>query len=233
MTRNKPVKDGILDGKMHSASDGASDGALDGALDDISDSRLAGRLKPACLSIPIGHTLMLDASNFSRSTRLRVSEGLIRVAFSSVHIEPMEAEPITLGFLQSGDQLPLELLRHSWLHLEAIKTTSLTDTSELSQGVEAISLNDWTASLLMIQHLNDSQQRLRALLHLLVDRLGQRCGSWYELPMRLKHERLAEMVNHTRVTVSRHMSRWRQAGLIDSEHHEHGHLRIAPELLDL
>jgi hypothetical protein len=229
MTRNKPVKDGILDGKMHSASDGV----LDGVLNDISDGRLAGRLKPACLSIPVGHTLMLDASNFSRSTRLRVSEGLIRVAFSSVHIEPMEAEPITLGFLQSGDQLPLELLRHSWLHLEAIKTTSLTDTSELSQGIEAISLNDWTASLLMIQHLNDSQQRLRALLQLLVDRLGQRCGSWYELPMRLKHERLAEMVNHTRVTVSRHMSRWRQAGLIDSDHHEHGHLRIAPELLDL
>jgi hypothetical protein len=228
MTRNKPVKDGILDGKMHSASDGV----LDGVLNDISDGRLAGRLKPACLSIPVGHTLMLDASNFSRSTRLRVSEGLIRVAFSSVHIEPMEAEPITLGFLQSGDQLPLELLRHSWLHLEAIKTTSLTDTSELSQGIEAISLNDWTASLLMIQHLSDSQQRLRALLQLLVDRLGQRCGIWYELPMRLKHERLAEMVNHTRVTVSRHMSRWRQAGLIDSDHHEHGHLRIAPALLD-
>jgi hypothetical protein len=228
MTRNKPVKDGILDGKIHSASDGV----LDGVLNDISDGRLAGRLKPACLSIPVGHTLMLDASNFSRSTRLRVSEGLIRVAFSSVHIEPMEAEPITLGFLQSGDQLPLELLRHSWLHLEAIKTTSLTDTSELSQGIEAISLNDWTASLLMIQHLSDSQQRLRALLQLLVDRLGQRCGIWYELPMRLKHERLAEMVNHTRVTVSRHMSRWRQAGLIDSDHHEHGHLRIAPALLD-
>lgn len=225
MTRNKPVRDGILDGTI--------DGASDSALDDISDSRLADILKPACLSIPVGHTLMLDASNFSRSTRLKVSEGLIRVAFSSVHIEPMEAEPITLGFLQSGDQLPLELLRHSWLHLEAIKTTSLTDTSELSQGVEAISLNDWTASLLMIQHLSDSQQRLRALLQLLVDRLGQRCGSWYELPMRLKHERLAEMVNHTRVTVSRHMSRWRQAGLIDSDHHEHGHLRIAPELLDL
>jgi hypothetical protein len=219
--RNKPVRDGILDG------------ALDGPFDGISNGGLAGGLKPACLSIPVGHTLLLDASNFSRSTRLRVSEGLIRVAFSSVHTEPMEAEPITLGFLQSGDQLPLELLRHSWLHLEAIKKTSLTDTSELSQAVEAISLNDWTASLLMIQHLSDSQQRLRALLQLLVDRLGQRCGSWYELPMRLKHERLAEMVNHTRVTVSRHMSRWRQAGLIDSEHHEHGHLRIAPALLDL
>jgi hypothetical protein len=219
--RNKPIRDGILDG------------ALDGPFDGISNGGLAGGLKPACLSIPVGHTLLLDASNFSRSTRLRVSEGLIRVAFSSVHIEPMEAEPITLGFLQSGDQLPLELLRHSWLHLEAIKKTSLTDTSELSQAVEAISLNDWTASLLMIQHLSDSQQRLRALLQLLVDRLGQRCGSWYELPMRLKHERLAEMVNHTRVTVSRHMSRWRQAGLIDSENHEHGHLRIAPALLDL
>jgi hypothetical protein len=213
MTRNKSVRDGILAGRL--------------------DSTLDSRLKPACLSISVGHTLLLDESNFSRSKRLKVSEGLIRVAFSSVHIEPMEAEPITLGFLQSGDQLPLELLRHSWLHLEAIKTTSLTDTSELSQGAEAISLNDWTASLLMIQHLSDSQQRLRALLQLLVDRLGQRCGSWYELPMRLKHERLAEMVNHTRVTVSRHMSRWRQAGLIDSEHHEHGHLRIAPELLDL
>jgi hypothetical protein len=206
---------------------------IDDALYNTSDSELADRSKPACLSIPVGHTLLLDASNFSRCTRLKVSEGLIRVALSSVHIEPMEAEPITLGFLQSGDQLPLELLRHSWLHLEAIKTTSLTDTSESSQGVEAISLNDWTASLLMIQHLSDSQQRLRALLQLLVDRLGQRCGSWYELPMRLKHERLAEMVNHTRVTVSRHMSRWRQAGLIDSEQHEHGHLRIAPELLDL
>jgi hypothetical protein len=220
MMRNKPVRYGTLD----SISDGALKGISDGASD--------GTLKPARLSIPVGHTLLLDASNFSRSKRLNVSEGLVRVAFSNVHNEPTEAEQITLGFLQSGDQLPLELLRHSWLHLEAIRATSLIDTGELIPTAETISLNDWTASLLMIQHLNDSQQRLRALLQLLVDCLGQRCGSWYELPMRLKHERLAEMVNHTRVTVSRHMSRWRQAGLIDIEHHEHGHLRIAPALLD-
>jgi CRP-like cAMP-binding protein len=70
------------------------------------------------------------------------------------------------------------------------------------------------------------------LLQLLVHRLGQRRGPWYHLPMRLKHESLAEMVNHSRVTVTRHMSRWRKCGWIDPGGPGCAELRLAPELVE-
>lgn len=184
------------------------------------------------LCIPKGHTLMLDGDHLRQANRLRVSRGLIRVAFSSKQPSGEATDPITLGFLKTGDPLSLELLRHAWLHLEALEPTTLFPSANPSEDPDTIGLSEWTASLLRIQHLSDSEQRLRALIQLLVMRLGNRCGGWYELPVRLKHERLAEMVNHTRVTVTRHMARWRQAGLIEAGPAGSPCLRFAPLLIE-
>jgi hypothetical protein len=73
------------------------------------------------LSIPKGHTLMLDGDHLRQLTRLQVGRGLIRVAFTTSQPNGEATAPITLGFLKTGDPLSLELLRHSWLHLEALE----------------------------------------------------------------------------------------------------------------
>jgi hypothetical protein len=184
------------------------------------------------LCIPKGHTLMLDGDHLRQLTSLQVGRGLIRVAFTTCQPNGEATDPITLGFLKTGDPLSLELLRHAWLHLEALEPTSLLRSGSPSEDADTVGLSEWTAALLRIQHLSDSEQRLRALIQLLVYRLGNRCGEWYELPVRLKHERLAELVNHTRVTVTRHMARWRQAGLIVEGPAGSTWLRFAPMLIE-
>lgn len=184
------------------------------------------------LCIPKGHTLMLDGDHLRQLTSLQVGRGLIRVAFTTCQPNGEATDPITLGFLKTGDPLSLELLRHAWLHLEALEPTSMLRSGSPSEDADTVGLSEWTAALLRIQHLSDSEQRLRALIQLLVYRLGNRCGEWYELPVRLKHERLAELVNHTRVTVTRHMARWRQAGLIVEGPAGSTWLRFAPMLIE-
>ena len=184
------------------------------------------------LCIPKGHTLMLDGDHLRQLTRLQVGRGLIRVAFTTSQPNGETTDPITLGFLKTGDPLSLELLRHAWLHLEALEPTSLLCRASPADDADSIGLSEWTAALLRIQHISNSEQRLRALIQLLVNRLGNRCGEWYELPVRLKHERLAELVNHSRVTVTRHMARWRQAGLIEAGPAGSLCLRFAPHLIE-
>ena len=192
----------------------------------------AGRAGSTAMEIAMGHTMLLDASALLSSRCLSVTRGLMRVAVSEGAGEALEAAPITLGFLQSGDQLPLDLLRRSRFHLEAITAVQLVEDWALLPPEGASSLNDWTLALLLIRHLGDAEQRLAAVLQLLVERLGRRNGAWYELPIHLTHERIAELVGHTRVTVTRQFSRWRQAGLVATETSQEGGLRLAPSLVE-
>jgi len=182
--------------------------------------------------IPQGHTLLLDSSDMDAHRSLRLTSGLVRVGLSSAVAEPLDCRPITLGFLQSGDSISLEVLRHSWLHLEALDATTLVDGGGLLPADGCSSLHDWTTAMLLIQHLGHAEHRLRALMQLMVDRLGRRCGAWYELPMHLSHERIAEIVGHSRVTVTKTLGHWRREGLIDAKLNSAGGLRIAPQLVE-
>ncbi len=191
---------------------------------------------PAALRIAPGHTVLLDAASLERNSMelshcLSVAQGLLRVAVSGPDVEALESESITLGFLQAGDQLPLDLLRRSRFHLEALTPVHLEEGAGLLPPEGATSLHDWTVALLLIRHLGEAEQRLAALLQLLVERLGRRCGDWYELPLHLSHQRLAELVGHTRVTVTRQLSKWRQAGLVAGDTNAQGGLRLSPELV--
>jgi CRP-like cAMP-binding protein len=68
-------------------------------------------------------------------------------------------------------------------------------------------------------------------LGLLVRRLGKRCGPWCDLPFRLSHGRIAELIGTTRVTTTRLISRIRSSQLIEVRSGEPG-LRVAPQLLE-
>ena len=187
---------------------------------------------PMQLKIRAGHTMLLDEELLHRTHCLSVEAGLVRVAISNPDQEALNAQLITLGFLQAGDHLPLDLLRNSRLHLQALTPTQLVGEGSTLPAVGANSLHDWTLDLLLIRHLGEAEQRIQALLQLLVERLGRRRGEWYELPVRLTHAELAELSGHTRVTVTRQLSRLREQGLIEPNVGPERSLRIAPELVE-
>jgi Crp-like helix-turn-helix domain len=184
------------------------------------------------LQIRAGHTMLLDEQLLQQGHCLSIASGLVRVGMSSPDQEALDAQPITLGFLQSGDHLPLDLLRTTRLHLLALTPTRLEPGCPALPPAGASSLHEWTVALLMIRHLGDAEQRITALLQLLVQRLGLRKGDWYELPLRLTHADLAELSGHTRVTVTRQLSKWRDCGLIEQDSGPSRSLRIAPELVE-
>jgi hypothetical protein len=97
------------------------------------------------------------------------------------------------------------------------------------QGYDPV--NEWTLQLLRIRHLGSAEQRLHAVLALLVERLGRRCGDWCDLPFRLTHERIAELIGTTRVTTTRLLSRIRSSRLLEVPNGEPG-MRVAPQLLE-
>ncbi|MEB3165568.1 MAG: Crp/Fnr family transcriptional regulator [Cyanobacteriota bacterium] len=187
---------------------------------------------PARLSIRTGHTMLLDEQLLQRNSCLSIEAGLVRVGISQPEQEALNTQPITLGFLQTGDHLPLDLLRTARLHLQALTPTRLVEGCSALPPAGASSLNDWTVALLLIRHLGEAERRITALLQLLVQRLGHRRGDWYELPIRLTHAELAELSGHTRVTVTRQLSRWRDQGLIEQDEGPSRCLRIAPELIE-
>jgi len=126
---------------------------------------------PTHLRIRAGHTVLLDERLLLRDSCLSIAAGLVRVAISRPELEPLEATTITLGFLQEGDHLPLDVLRNSRLHLQALTPTELEAGCPPLPPVGSSSLHDWTVALLMIRHLGEAEQRITALLRLLVQRL--------------------------------------------------------------
>jgi len=142
-----------------------------------------------------------------------------------------ETEGMTLAFLQPGDQLRTDRLYSEGVCVEALTPLVFSAEAEprCAEGFDPV--NEWTLQLLRIRHLATVEQRLHALLGLLVRRLGRRCGNWCDLPFRLTHERIGELIGATRVTTTRSLSRIRQARLLEVPNGEAG-LRLAPELVE-
>lgn len=138
---------------------------------------------------------------------------------------------MTIAFLQSGDQLRTDRLCSEGVCVEALTPISFCrhTLNEDALGFDAV--NEWTLQLLRIRHLGSAEKRLHALLSLLVRRLGRRCGPWCDLPFRLTHERIAELIGTTRVTTTRLLSRFRNADLLLVPPGEPG-LRLSPALVE-
>jgi len=178
--------------------------------------------------MPIGQTVLLDSTTRPGPGGhcIEVLEGIARV-FCPCE----ETEGMTLAFLQAGDQLRTDRLCSEGVCVEALTPLCFRSDSEALSGDGFDPVNEWTLQLLRIRHLGSAEQRLHALLGLLVRRLGRRCGSWCDLPFRLTHERIGELIGTTRVTTTRLISRIRQADLLQSPAGE-AVLRLAPALVE-
>ena len=176
--------------------------------------------------MPVGQTVLLDPALRPSGNCIEVLEGMARV-----YCPCEETEGMTLAFLQPGDQLRTDRLCSEGVCVEALTPLLFRSDAEprAHEGFDPV--NEWTLQLLRIRHLATVEQRLHALLSLLVRRLGRRCGAWCDLPFRLTHERIGELIGATRVTTTRSLSRIRQAKLLDVPAGEAG-LRLAPELVE-
>jgi CRP-like cAMP-binding protein len=176
--------------------------------------------------MPVGQTVLLDPALRPAGSCIEVLEGMARV-----YCPCEETEGMTLAFLQPGDQLRTDRLCSEGVCVEALTPLLFRSDAEPRYGEGFDPVNEWTLQLLRIRHLGTAEQRLHALLALLVRRMGRRCGDWCDLPFRLTHERIGELIGATRVTTTRMISRIRQAQLLQVSAGDSG-LRLAPELLE-
>ncbi|MEB3301737.1 MAG: helix-turn-helix domain-containing protein [Cyanobacteriota bacterium] len=178
------------------------------------------------IQLQAGQCVLLDPGLRPSGACLEVLEGIARV-FCPCE----ETEGMTIAFLQAGDQLRTDRLCSEGVCVEALTALSFhrPELDGESLGFDAV--NEWTLQLLRIRHLGNADKRLHALLSLLARRLGRRCGAWCDLPFRLTHERIAELIGTTRVTTTRLLSRIRSAELLMVPAGEPG-LRLAPSWVE-
>ena len=159
----------------------------------------------AAFKLKSGQTVMVDPSARQGGSCLEVLDGVARV-----YCPCEETEGMTLAFLQQGDQLRTDRLCSEGICVAALTPLSFRSDAEPLQGQGFDAVNEWTLQLLRIRHLGNAELRLHALLALLVNRLGRRCGDWCDLPFRITHERIGELIGSTRVTSTRLISKLRR-----------------------
>jgi hypothetical protein len=180
----------------------------------------------ALVRIASGQSLWLDTGPFGPSASLEIVEGIGRLSCSCE-----QGDAMTIAFLQAGDQWQCQRGCLQAVCLEALTPLVLRPLVAPVEAVSSDPVQDWTLQLLRIRHLAKAEQRLHALLGLLVFRLGRRCGAWCDLPFRLSHDRLAELIGTTRVTTTRLMSQFRLAQLLEVPR-QGAWMRLAPALVD-
>ncbi len=180
----------------------------------------------ATVRLPAGQAVLVNRSLRVASGSIEVLEGVARV-----YCPCEETEGMTIAFLQAGDHLRTDRLCSEGVCVEALTPLCFRSHHEDVVGHDVDAVNEWTLQLLRIRHLNSADQRLHALFGLLVTRLGRRCGEWCDLPFRLTHERIGELIGTTRVTTTRLISRYRAAEMIRVPQGFPG-MHLAPSLIE-
>ena len=180
----------------------------------------------ASVKLRPGQTVMVDPSARRGGSCLEVLEGVARV-----YCPCEETEGMTLAFLQEGDQVRTDRLCSEGICVEALTPLSFRSDAEPQEGVGFDSVNEWTLQLLRIRHLGNAELRLHALLALLVNRLGRRCGQWCDLPFRITHDRIGELIGSTRVTSTRLISKLRNSDQLDTPSGDNN-LRLSAALIE-
>jgi hypothetical protein len=180
----------------------------------------------ASIKLRPGQTVMVDPSARRGGSCLEVLEGVARV-----YCPCEETEGMTLAFLQEGDQVRTDRLCSEGICVEALTPLSFRSDAEPQEGIGFDSVNEWTLQLLRIRHLGNAEMRLHALLALLVNRLGRRCGQWCDLPFRITHDRIGELIGSTRVTSTRLISKLRNSEQLDTPSGDNN-LRLSAALIE-
>ena len=173
-----------------------------------------------------GQCLLIDTSSRAANSCIEVLTGVARV-----YCPCEETEGMTLAFLQAGDRLRTNRLCSEGVCVEALTPLSFRNDLETTESGEFDTVNEWTLQLLRIRHLGNAESRLQALFALLVNRLGRRCGNWCQLPFRLTHERIGELIGSTRVTSTRLISRLKSAQMLCVPNGEQI-VKLAPLLIE-
>ena len=178
------------------------------------------------MSMPRYQTVLLDPAGREQATVLEVVEGVCRV-----YCPCEETEGMTLAFLQAGDRLRTDRLCSDGACIEALTPLKFRRDAVTEEELGMDAVNEWTLQLLRVRHLGQAEQRLQALMALLVNRLGLRCRDSFQLPFRLTHDRLGELIGATRVTTTRLLSKWRQAELVEMSASDIN-MSLAPSLIN-
>lgn len=125
----------------------------------------------SAVRMPVGQTVLLDPALHAGGSCIEVLEGMARV-----YCPCEETEGMTLAFLQPGDQLRTDRLCSEGVCVEALTPLVFSSDAKAVGAGGFDPVNEWTLQLLRIRHLGTAEQRLHALLSLLVHRLGRRCG---------------------------------------------------------
>ena len=161
-----------------------------------------------------GRSLLLaDGLGAQADLVLQVVDGVARVACEAL-CPGVDCGSFTVAFLQGGEALCLHHLCAEGIVIEALSPLTLRLQASSTPAAAPDPVSDWTLQLLRLRHLPLAEQRLQALFALLAERYGRRCGDWCDLPFRLSHGRIAELIGTTRVTTTRLLSRWRQQALL-------------------
>ena len=158
----------------------------------------------ALMTMPRHQTVLIDPASAGQGSILEIHEGFCRV-----YCPCEDTEGMTLAFLQAGDRLRTDRLCSEGICVEALTDLRLARSSASDEEVGMDAVNEWTLQLLRIRHYGQAEKRLHALFALLVNRLGKRCSDCFQLPFRLTHDRLGELIGATRVTTTRQVSKWR------------------------
>ena len=173
-----------------------------------------------------GQSVLIDPLSRPRGTCLEIESGIARV-----YCPCEETEGMTLAFLQTGDQLRTDCLCSDGICVEAMTPLRIETKSMEPSPNGYDSVNEWTLQLLRIRHLGQAEQRLHALLSLLVNRLGKRYGEWCNLPFRLTHDRIGELIGSTRVTSTRLISKLRNGEMLVTSSGE-ASMKLSPRLVE-
>jgi CRP-like cAMP-binding protein len=157
-----------------------------------------------------------QALAFSRSAAdqwlaINISDGIIRLATS----QQQDSADITLAFLSHSDSGFIHHPTNQQLHIEAITETTFEILKQpIPDRDNKDVLSEWLFELHLIRNPRRAEKRLKALLELLVERLGKRTAEGFKLEFLLPHSRIAEIIGTTRSTVSRSIGSLRESGQI-------------------
>lgn len=179
----------------------------------------------ALVRLAVGQAVLVTPMGAAGNGGLEIIEGVARV-FCPCE----ETRDMTLAFLKPGDMLCTDRLCRDGVCVEALTPLAFCSHRDITDSDYSDVVNEWTFQLLRLSHIGSAEKRLQALLALLVNRLGRRCGNWYKLPFRLTHERIGELIGTTRVTTTRLISRLRTAQLLISTSTE-PFVQVSPELV--
>lgn len=168
------------------------------------------------LWLPRGGSCMLTPPQGSSFARLVVFRGYLRL---STALE-LPTRDVTIAMTGTGQPQLLRLNTSQPFLLEAFTDAEFKLTHTSDTQCEQELTTTWLLHFSMIRHHLGSAERINQLLSLLAEHFGISTPAGISIPFSLPHTRIAEIIGSTRSTVTRHLGRLKQQGLLLDDDYE-------------